>query len=362
MNSIKAIAFAAATAAMTSTSALAAEDRLKVLYSTDHVINGVTGTPDGRLFLPVQQQQAGVGPQLIEVKDGKAIPYPDESWNDLQDGQDAAGGFVGVNAARIGPDGALWVVDRGAPGIGKPRVDKGPKLVRIDVDTNSVSRVFSLQTTTSPWSFVDDVRFNGRHAYLTDAGDPGLIVLDLETGKSWRALHGHPSTIAQTPLMAEGKAVRDPAGKAVNLHADHLEVSPDGRWFYYQPANGQLAHIETRLLDDPDVSEAKRADAVTAFAATPSTGGTAMSADGTIYLSDTDRSAILSISPGGEIDTVIADPRLAWVDAMWIDEQGRLLLPASQLSRTAGLNSGENAIKPPIRLYALDINAKPLRR
>jgi hypothetical protein len=50
MNYIKAIAFAAATAAITSSSALAAEDRLKVLYSSDHIIKGMTGTPDGRLF------------------------------------------------------------------------------------------------------------------------------------------------------------------------------------------------------------------------------------------------------------------------------------------------------------------------
>lgn len=361
MNAIKAIAFAAA-ATMTSTPVHAAEDRLKVIYSTDHIINGVTGTPDGRLFMPVQQQQPGVGPQLIELRDGKANPYPDSAWNDLKEGQDAANGFVGVNAIRIGPDGALWVVDRGAPGIGKPRVDNGPKLVRIDVVTNKVSRVFSLQSTTAPWSFVDDVRFNGRHAYLTDAGDPGLIVLDLESGKSWRALHGHPSTIAQTPLMAEGKPVLDPTGKAVNIHADHLEVSPDGRWFYYQPANGQLARIETRFLDDPSVSEKTRAENVTAFADTPSTGGTAMSADGTIFLSDTERSAILSISPEGEVDTVMTDPRLAWVDAMWIDEEGRLLLPASQLSRTAGLNGGQNAVKPPIHLYALGVGARPLRR
>jgi sugar lactone lactonase YvrE len=162
--------------------------------------------------------------------------------------------------------------------------------------------------------------------------------------------------------MAEGKPVRDPAGKAVNIHADHLEVSPDGRWFYYQPANGQLARIETRFLDDPDVSETIRAAKVTSFAATPSTGGTAMAADGTIYLSDAEHSAILSISPEGKIDTVITDARLAWVDAMWIDDAGRLLLPASQLSRTAGLNGGKDAVERPINLYALDIGAKPLRR
>ncbi len=35
-------------------------------------------------------------------------------------------------------------------------------------------------------SFVDDVRFRGGTAYLTDAGAPALIVLDPHTGKGRR--------------------------------------------------------------------------------------------------------------------------------------------------------------------------------
>src|SRR5205823_6626196 len=90
--------------------------------------------------------------------------------------------FVGVNALRIGPDGALWIVDRGAPGIGKPLVPGGVKLVRIDISTNTVTRRYDLSAVTSAKSFVDDVRFHGPRAYLTDAGQPGLIVLDLKSG------------------------------------------------------------------------------------------------------------------------------------------------------------------------------------
>ena len=56
--------------------------------------------------------------------------------------------------------------------------------------------------------------------------------------------------------------------------------------------------------------------------------------------------------------TLIADPRLVWVDAMWIDDKGNLLMPASQLNRTAGLNGGIDAVKPPIILYKLAIGVK----
>ncbi len=270
---------------------------------------------------------------------------------------DGADRFVGVNAVRTGPDGALWIVDRGGPGIGKPLASHGPKLVRIDLATNRVSRVYDLGAVTEPWSFVDDVRFNGRRAYLTDAGDPGLIVLDLDSGVGRRVLDGHPSTIAQSPLVAEGKPLRDPHGDPVVIHADQLEVSPDGRWLYYQPCSGGLSRIETRFLDDASLGDAALAKRVERFADTPSTGGTAIDAAGTIYLSDTDRSRILTISPEGRIATLIADPRLAWVDAMWIDDAGNLLMPAAQLDRTPGLNDGTNAVKPPIVLYSLAIGA-----
>ncbi len=98
------------------------------------------------------------------------------------------------------------------------------------------------------------------------------------------------------------------------------------------------------------------------FADTPSTGGTAIDAAGAIYVSDTNRSRILKVSVTGEISTLVADPRLAWVDAMWIDDGGKLWMPAAQLNRTAGLNHGEDAVHWPIRLYSIAIGAKPVRR
>ena len=335
---------------------------LEPVFSSDLVINGATTSDAGRLFLPVQPRRPGAGPEVIEVKDGKPVPFPDPRWNGWQPGMDGADRFVGVNAIRVGPDGALWVVDRGGPGIGAPLAPHGVKLVRIDLATDTVARVYDLGAVTRPWSFVDDVRFNGPHAYLTDAGDPGLIVLDLASGQGRRVLDGHPSTIAQTPLRAEGRDVRNAKGDPVNIHADQLEVSPDGKWFYYQPSNGRLARIATRWLDDASATDAQVAGHVERFADTPSTGGTAIDAAGTIYLSDTDQSRILTISPEGVIATIVADPRLAWVDAMWIDDRGNLLMPASQLDRTAGFNAGTDAVKPPITLYSLTIGVKGVRR
>jgi len=328
--------------------------------SPDWVMNGVATTSDGRRFVVVQPLKSGQ-PEVAEVTHSRPKPYPDAHWNSWHDGDDGHGIFVGVNALRIGPDRALWVVDRGA-GFGTSLARGGPKVVRIDLATNRVTRIYDLSSVAQGASFVDDIRFNGRHAYLTDAGRPALIVLDLKTGDARRVLENHPSTVASRPLIAEGKALVDPSGKPIIVHADQLEVSGDGRWFFYQPCSGPMSRIETRFLDDPSLTEALLESHVEAFADTPSTGGTAIDASGTIYLSDTERSRILKIAPDGTISTLFADSRLAWVDAMWIDDAGKLWMPAAQLNRVPALNHGEDAVRWPIILYSIAIGAKPVHR
>jgi sugar lactone lactonase YvrE len=341
----------------------AGPDALKPMIQSDSLVfNGITRSQDGRLFSPFQRQSQNEGIELGEWRDGKAVPFPDAGWNAWKQGDDPAKAFVAVNAIRIGPDGDLWVVDKGAPGMGAAPLPGGPKLVQIDLARNAVRKVYPLQAATTDKSFIDDFRFNGRSVYLTDAGQPGLIVLDLETGGLRRVLDGHWSTIAQRPLTGQGRVLRDDKGKLLFIHADQLEVSPDGKTFYYQACTGPLYSIETQYLDDASLSDDDRAKHVKLFAATVATGGTAIDAAGTIYASDTDGLRILKIAPDGTMSTLVQDPRLVWVDALWIDEQGGLWIPAAQMNRTPAMNGGEaSAVNFPTTIYRMQIGAKPLR-
>jgi len=182
-------------------------------------VNGVTTTPEGRRFVVVQPLHEGQ-PQVAEISSGSPVAYPDSQWNARRNGEDGRSAFVGVNSLWIGSDGALWIVDRGAPRIGRPLVPGGPKLVRIDLASNKVTRVYDLSEVAQGKSFVDDVRFNGAPAYLTDAGRPALIVLDLASGAARRVLEDHPSTVASRPLMAEGRQLLDERGAPIVVHAD----------------------------------------------------------------------------------------------------------------------------------------------
>ncbi len=337
-----------------------ADPRLAPVLAADRVWNGVTTTDDGRVFVTFPAAD-GPGLQLAEAMPGdRFVPYPDAVWNEPASSPGPPSRFVRVNAVRIGPDGRLWVVDAGAPGIGQPAVPGGARLIVIDLATDEVVHGYDLRAATHERSYIDDVRFHGDvrdggTAYLTDAGVPGLIVLDLATGQARRVLDGHPSTADRRAMRADGKVLRGRDGTELRIHADQLEVSPDGRYLYFQPASGPLARIETRWLDDPSVPGDALGDRVEQWLDTPTTGGTAMDAAGTIYLADVEQRRILTISPEGRIDTLIADPRLVWADAMWIDSSGYLWIPAAQLNRTPDLAGGKQSVDYPVWIYKLQI-------
>jgi sugar lactone lactonase YvrE len=260
---------------------------------------------------------------------------------------------------RIGPDGALWIVDAGAPGIGKPAVRGAARIFRVDLHSNRISRIYDLRPVVRDTSYVDDIRFNGGVAYLTDAGAPALIVLDLASGHARRVLEDQPSTTDQRPLHADGKVLTDAQGKQVRLHADQLEVSPNGQYLYYQPASGPMSRIATQYLGDRSLSLADLNRQVEGWVDTPTTGGTAIDAQGNIYLSDTNLRRILRITPAREMSVLVADPRLIWPDAMWIDHQGFLWMPAAQLNLTPDFNGGKMSVQYPVWIYKMQIGVGP---
>lgn len=66
---------------------------------------------------------------------------------------------------------------------------------------------------------------------------------------------------------------------------DQIEVSPDGTYLYYQPCNGGIYRIKTSYVDaaltNATIAATLR-DYAELFILTPSTGGTAIDANGNI--------------------------------------------------------------------------------
>jgi len=356
-----AVPLASAAALLVSASVSAQETpsaELTVAAESDTMVWNAVAVVGDRVFVAGPSWTGSKGP-AVGIARGKTVsPYPDMAWNGWRPGADPARAFVNVNAIHLDPGGALWVVDTGAPDFGGDPLPGGAKLVKIDLATNEVVRIYPFTAEVAqPGSYVDDVRIHGRHAYLTDAGRPGLIVLDLDSGAARRVLDRHSSVTAPADrdIVLSGRVLRTADGKPLRVNSDPFELSPDGRWLYYAPLEGPWSRIETRYLDDASLGDAALAAHVEPWADLPPVGGTVMDADGSLYFSDLATDAIRRRAPDGTITTVMQDSRLHWVDAPFLDARHRLWLPVPQMDRSPNFSGADKPREWPVRLYRIDL-------
>jgi hypothetical protein len=315
---------------------------------------------NGAQILVAGPRWAGSKGPAVALLDEHGVPrpYPDASWNNWHPGDDPRTVFVSVNALHRDDSGGLWVIDTGAPEFGGDPLPGAAKAVRIDLATNRVASVILLgSSAVGKGSYVDDIRFHGDHAYLTDAGRPGLIVLDLKTGTTRRVLDRHSSTTASDRnIVVDGEILKGPDGQPLRVHSDPLEVSQDGRWLYFAPLAGPWSRIETRYLDDASLTAAEIASKVEPWADLPPIGGSVMDTNGDLYFSDLAENALKRRRPDGTITTIIQAPALHWVDAPFIDEHRMIWLPVPQIDRAAMFHDGKSQIAGPIQLLRLPLN------
>ena len=321
--------------------------------------NAVAVSDEGRVYVAGPRWTGSTGPALGELDaDGQPRPYPDAAWNAWRPGGDARGAFVNINAIHHGPEDSLWVIDTGSPDFGGAPLPDGAKVVRIDLKSGRVARVYPLgPDVATPSSYVDDIRLHGARGYLTDAGRPGIIVLDLESGAARRVLDGTPSVTAPAdrPIVLSGEVLQAPDGSPLRVNADPLELSADGRWLYYGSLHGPWSRIETRWLDDASLSAGQVASHVEPWADLPPSGGSALDTNGDLYFGDLGGDAIKKRTADGRIQTVVSDPRLHWVDAPYLTRDGWLWLPVPQMDRVALFNQGKARTRWPVQLLRIKV-------
>jgi Major royal jelly protein len=337
----------------------AASPTLILAAQSRSMIWNAVAVEHGQVFVAGPRWTGSKGPALARIDgQGNAVPYPDRAWNAWRAGADPTHAFVDVNAIHLDGKGGLWAVDTGSPQFGGNPLPGGAKLVEIELATATVKRVIAFGPEIAlPGGYVDDVRFHGDFAYLTDAGKPGIIVVNLATGAMRRVLNDIPATTApdNRPIVVGGTTVRAPDGKPLRVHTDPMEVSPDGEWFYFGTLEGPWSRIATSWLDDFSASPETVASKVEPWADLPPVGGTTMDADGDLYFSDLATSSVKRRTPDGGITTILQDKHLHWVDAPIIDAQHRLWLPVPQMDRTPIFNGGQSQVEWPVRLYRMTL-------
>jgi sugar lactone lactonase YvrE len=331
-----------ATTSLAQQSAAPSQDaQLQQVAGFEHQVTGVTVSRDGRIFVNFPRWTEDAPISVAEVtREGQIKPYPDDQWNSWRNAKknqmSAEDHFVCVQSVVADAHGNLWVVDAAAPATAAV-VQGGPKLVRIDLKTNKVAQVIRFDETIAPQgSYLNDVRFSpdGRHAYLTDAGAKGaLVVVDLRNGKARRLLHGHASTQPEKDVVVriDGKELRRPDGRGVEFAADSIALSPDGRTLYWKALTGRtLYRITTDALENPRLSEKDIEARVQRVAETEPTDGLWIDGQGRLYLSAIEQDAV-KVRDGDRITTLVQDKRLRWPDTFSEGPDGTIYVTSSRI-------------------------------
>ncbi|WP_245739079.1 L-dopachrome tautomerase-related protein [Sphingomonas rubra] len=315
----------------------------------DHQATGVAVTEDGRRFVNFPRWTDDAPISVAEVsRDGSLTPYPDAKWNSWRNARanELPVGEYFVCVQSIVPDGHgnLWVLDPGAPGNEKI-LEGAPKLVRIDLASNRVTKVIAVPGDVAlQGTYLNDIRFSpdGKTGYITDSGTRGaIIVVDLESGRGFRALDGHASTQIDKTVQVtlDGKPLVRPDGRQPAFAADGIAISNDGKTLYYQALTGKtLYSIDTAKLR-PEVSEADRAAAVRTVTQTHVADGLWMSRAGVLYLTSPTDYSIKRLN-GATVETVLTDRRLRWPDTFSEAKDGTMYVTASHIQDTNWFTPG----------------------
>lgn len=312
---------------------------LKVAVQSPWMANQVAITRSGKLFLGLPRYSAKFStPSLAhQSANGTIQPFPDNSWNNWQPGDDGREAFVYLNSVHVFSDETVWCVDQGALSAGifgeqyaKPAAG-AQKIVQLDAQSGDIIRILRFDDVIlPPGSQMNDLRFHGSMMYVSDSGLGGIIIHDLHTGDTQRRLSGLPvvkaSEKAPPAMLAHvkgGKTFHPP-------NSDMIEITADGKWLYWAAPTGPLYRVETRILRDLALSDAEVASHVQAVYDNNFSGGCAMDSEGNVYFSETVTHNITVWSPEGKTAVLVSDPRLLRPDGSFISSDRKLYIPVKQ--------------------------------
>lgn len=329
---------------------------------------GVAVSDDGRVFVNFPRWgDEKVYPDfhtVVEVKNGKTVPYPNAEMS-KGDPERAAQTLLAAQAVVVDPTGKrLWIADTGN-GFGALK-EGGPKLVAVDLATNKVVKTIPIPLSVAvPGTYLNDVRFDLKRgtqgmAFITDSGTTGIIMVDIASGKSWRRLQNHPSTLPEPGYMPvyEGQVIyRD--GKRFQIGSDGIAISPDSKWLYYSVLTGRrLFRVSVDALADPAKSDADVAKTIEDLGEKGgSADGLEADAQGRIYITDFENNAIHRRKVDGTLETLVHDPRLLWPDTLALAANGYMYVTANQIGRQARFQ-GKDMRQKPYVLFRFKVDGK----
>lgn len=333
---------------------------LELVFSdSTYQLTGVAVSRDGRLFTNYPYWSDIYKNALVEVVPVNAVkPYPTQDMNTWKPGDNGDSKWVCVQAVYIDKNNSMWVVDPAAPKMGDV-YQNSYKLVKINLSTNTIERIYKFTGAVGIHSYVNDVRVdvNTQTAYLTNSSEGGIIVVDLTTGNVRQVLQNHYSVKSDTAFkfIIEGRELMK-NGKPAKFNSDGIALTPSGDYLYYKPlTDDKLYRIKTEYLRNAGLNAADLAQKVEDLGHFTTTDGMIFDKYGNLYLGDIQNSRIIKITPDMQVTTVIQDGKLIWPDSYSISDDGFLYISCSQIQKQPDYNEGVNKRTTPYTIYRTKI-------
>jgi hypothetical protein len=325
---------------------------VRVAASESAILNGVAISPRGRIFSSFPRWMDAPTPSLAEaLPDGSFKTFPGDRWNEWRPGFAPAEHFVNVHSICADAENHLWAVDDAAPHH-QPHLKGGPKLVKFDLRTNELVRVYPMpESVAPPGAVLGHMRVLGKVAFITESHFGAIVILDQETGATRRVLSTDPKTRADQSIIPviDGKEFRRANGKVQVVNVNLLELSNDGQWLYFTCLFGPvLRRIETKYLLDAKLTDAQLSLQIEDVVRIPPCAGFTIDKKGNLYFSSFTENAMLVMGENRKLRTLVADPRISFPNEPDIGPDGYLYFPASQIHRLPGFQAdGKSQVKTP---------------
>lgn len=318
---------------------------LEIAVRSPWMANQVALTRHSTLFLGLPRYAADKPtPSLARLEsDGTLAAFPGNSWNEWAPGKDGREAFVYLNSVHIFEDDTIWCVDQGSVSAGVfPAEYAVPqtgaqKLVQLDSKSGAILRIIRFDDTIlPPGAQMNDLRFHGNKMYISDSGLGGIIIHDLQSGKTVRRLSGKKALLASAAKVPAILAHVKGGNVFHPPNSDMIEITSDGKWLYWAAPTGPLYRLETRLLNDADVSEEQLQQAIERVYDNNFAGGCCMDSLGNVYFSETITHNITLLSPSGKTAVIASGPELVRPDGSFISHDRKLYIPVKQPAPHAG--------------------------
>ncbi len=313
---------------------------LEIVAQLDKGPGNITVTPAGEIVVSLHQFY-GHALRVASIDDkGQLKPFA------------TAANVNSVLGLQSDTQGVVWLLDNAMRG-GTAR-----RLVAWNTSVERLVADIDLTKVTTGQSFLNDLAVDsvGNSVYIADpagGADAAIIVVDVHRMVARRVLQGHRSVIPEDiELVIDGNPVRirkdDGSEIRPRVGINPIALDRTAEWLYYGPMHGHsMYRIRTADLRNAELSPDDLALRVERWSDKPICDGISIDNAGNVYLGDLANNAIGVIGTDRRYRLLISDPRLSWVDAFSFGNDGFIYSVVNQLHRSAVLNGGESATRPP---------------